>query len=64
MCNSYFLFAIAATNPCAIDNGGCSHMCLLSAVTLSGSVCACPEAMLLAANQVDCLCKLYFITIV
>ena len=30
-------------NPCAIDNGGCTHLCLLSAVGPAGFCCVCPE---------------------
>ena len=33
-------------NPCAIDNGGCTHLCLLSAVGPAG--CVCPEGVDLA----------------
>lgn len=33
------------TNPCAIDNGGCTHLCLLSAVGPAGYCCVCPEGV-------------------
>ena len=45
------------TNPCGSNNGGCSHLCLLSAVTEEGYSCACPDGVELAANQRDCLGK-------
>ena len=35
-------------NPCAIDNGGCTHLCLLSAVGPAGYCCVCPEGVDLA----------------
>ncbi|XP_065069050.1 low-density lipoprotein receptor-related protein 4-like isoform X3 [Rhopilema esculentum] len=30
------------SNPCASNNGGCSHLCLLSSVKKEGYSCACP----------------------
>ena len=45
-----------ATNPCASNNGGCSHLCLLSN-TSAGHTCACPDGngYQLAANGRDCI---------
>ena len=48
-----------APNPCAVSNGGCSHLCLLSAVNSSGYSCSCPEDLLLIDNQRDCIRKWY-----
>ena len=42
------------TNPCGLNNGGCSHLCLLSGVESSGFVCACPDDIQLNENQRHC----------
>ena len=49
-------YSIVATNPCASNNGGCSHLCLLSTAP-GGHTCACPDGRgyQLAANQRDCI---------
>ena len=45
-----------AFNPCRLNNGGCSHMCLLSTAP-GGRTCACPDGFdfQLAANGRDCI---------
>ena len=52
--SSYIL--ILAFNPCASNNGGCSHLCLLSTVS-ARYTCACPDGLglRLAANQRTCI---------
>lgn len=54
--NLYFIWHVAAINPCASNNGGCSHLCLLSTAP-GGHTCACPDGYgyQLAANQRDCI---------
>ena len=48
-----------AVNPCARNNGNCSHLCLLS-TTSGGRTCACPDGrgLRLAANLRDCISSL------
>lgn len=39
-------------NPCGVNNGGCSHLCLLS---INGTYdCACPHIMILTADNRTC----------
>ena len=49
MCSNFLLFfllffplffLLPGTNPCGVENGGCSHLCLARP---QGYVCACPE---------------------
>ncbi|XP_059178824.1 low-density lipoprotein receptor-related protein 2-like isoform X2 [Physella acuta] len=40
-------------NPCGLDNGGCSHLCLTSPGGQSYT-CACPEYFVLKADQRQC----------
>ncbi len=44
-------------NPCRYNNGGCSHLCLISPRNFTGvsSQCACPDDFVLAADQKSCL---------
>lgn len=42
-----------ATNPCGIDNGGCSHLCLMSPVKPFYQ-CACPTGVTLLENGKTC----------
>ena len=42
------------SNPCENDNGGCSHLCLLSAVDPRGYSCNCPHGMSLGSDQSTC----------
>jgi len=46
---------ITVTNPCAINNGGCSYMCLLKPSTngLEPS-CACPTGIPLLNDKRTC----------
>ena len=37
---------LASPNPCAVDNGGCDQLCLLSATSPSGYSCACSDGFL------------------
>lgn len=48
----------AVRNPCTVNNGNCSHMCLLSAVAPSGYSCACPNDYILTENQTHCMRKM------
>lgn len=41
---------LTATNPCGIDNGGCSHLCLMSPVKPFYQ-CACPTGVTLLENE-------------
>ena len=47
---------LIAVNPCASNNGGCSHLCLLSTAS-SRYTCACPDGLglHLAANLRTCI---------
>ena len=38
-----FIHILPVTNPCALDNGNCSHLCLLSMEGEAGFSCACPN---------------------
>ena len=40
-------------NPCSVDNGGCSDLCLLS-INSNGYSCDCPEGSVLLDNKTDC----------
>ncbi|XP_033004136.1 low-density lipoprotein receptor-related protein 6 isoform X2 [Lacerta agilis] len=42
-----------ATNPCGTNNGGCSHLCLMSPVKPSYQ-CACPTGVKLLENEKTC----------
>ena len=42
-----------AGNPCGSNNGGCSHLCLISPGG-SGYKCACPQNMSLLSDQRTC----------
>lgn len=50
-------------NPCVINNGNCSHLCLYRIVNLNHErVCACPTAYELSADQQTCVVsKSYFL---
>ena len=41
-------------NPCASVNGGCSHLCLLSAVDQRNYSCYCPDGLALDDDQLTC----------
>ena len=44
-----------ATNACAVDNGGCSHLCLNRPEHLGGAVCACAMSYELQSDGRSCL---------
>ncbi|XP_076116037.1 low-density lipoprotein receptor-related protein 6-like isoform X1 [Mytilus galloprovincialis] len=46
------LVKIEGTNPCAHNNGECSHLCLM---TPNKSVCACPMGLELSGNSKTCI---------
>lgn len=42
-------------NPCGTNNGGCSHLCLISANENSTSyTCSCPDQFILLADNKTC----------
>lgn len=46
------LFLSSGTNPCAEDNGGCSHLCLYKP---QGVQCGCPIGLELIADMQTCI---------
>ena len=44
-------------NPCAINNGGCAHLCLLSNTDQRNYTCACHTGTQLDQNGHDCIGK-------
>ena len=58
--NYYF----SAPNPCEINNGGCTHLCLLSSTNSSGYSCTCADGFYLDTDQRTCInpgsCRLLF----
>ena len=44
----------AGVNPCAINNGGCAHLCLLSSNNSRNYSCACHSGTQLLQNRHDC----------
>jgi hypothetical protein len=44
-------------NPCAINNGGCAHLCLLSNTDQRNYICACHSGTQLHQNGHDCIGK-------
>ena len=56
---------ISASNPCENNNGGCSHLCLLSSTDPRGFSCVCPDEMTLHNDNITCSqSKLFFIKII
>ena len=50
------LLLFPVTNPCAVDNGNCSHLCLLSVEGEAGFSCACPNGyQMLPGNTQQCV---------
>lgn len=48
--------AADSENPCFVGNGGCSHICLLSASENASLSCVCPTGLKLDGdNGTDCL---------
>ena len=52
---TFFFFFDLGVNPCQAANGGCSHLCLLSSIQVSGYSCACPEGLNLDSDGRTCL---------
>ena len=52
----FFLYShsISGVNPCAVNNGGCKHLCLLSAVKREGYSCACQTDINLYPDEKQC----------
>ena len=48
------LFPLEAANPCAVNNGGCSHLCLPSVTAVSGYSCACPTGLTATEDHYNC----------
>ena len=46
------MILILGTNPCAHNNGECSHLCL---ITPNKSVCACPMGLELSGYSKTCI---------
>lgn len=57
------LIQVYASNPCGNNNGGCQHMCIVTAPTEgTGHLayrCACNIGWRLASDQRNCNCKLH-----
>lgn len=49
------MHTVTVPNPCHTINGGCSHLCLLSAVDPRGYSCDCPEGMVLSSDLTNCI---------
>ena len=50
-----FKFVFSGINPCLSENGGCSHLCLLSpGQTMVSHTCACPSGIKLQADKKTC----------
>jgi len=45
---------ITGTNPCADDNGGCSHLCLMKPLPFR-PVCACPVNLDIGDDNKTCM---------
>ena len=55
--NSYFIecwSVLDSINPCSVNNGGCSHLCLLTATGNSGHSCNCPQGLELTDDSSNC----------
>ena len=51
----YSLFG-TVSNPCELNNGGCSHLCLLSSTSDSRYSCACcNDNMVLSSDGRTCI---------
>ena len=44
-------------NPCEVDNGGCSHLCLIGPNNFDGVIatCACPDDFILEPDGKNCI---------
>ena len=52
--NSSKICTLLGINPCAINNGGCAHLCLLSNTDQRNYTCACHSGTQLDLNGRDC----------
>jgi len=50
----YDIVVVVANSSCLRDNGGCSHLCLLSPSSDEGFSCACPTGVTLSDDNVTC----------
>lgn len=50
--NTFLLSLCVGVNPCAVANGGCSHLCLYKP---QGVSCACPIGLELMADLTTCI---------
>lgn len=48
----FTLIFVGKYNPCSINNGNCSHLCLLS--MNETYKCACPHIMILTSDNLTC----------
>ena len=44
----------SATNPCEVNNGGCSHLCLLANIEIKSHTCRCPNGMNTTDDGITC----------
>ena len=53
----YYTFSLFGTvsNPCELNNGGCSHLCLLSSTSDSRYSCACNDNVVLSSDGRTCI---------
>ena len=56
-----YIFLLLAINPCAVNNGGCTHLCLLSSVKPDGYSCACPTDVKLYPDGRHCDIGMYLL---
>lgn len=42
-------------SPCAVNNGGCSHLCLVSHQSKTKQICACPSGLALSVDDKTCV---------
>ena len=57
LCEKLLCKLHAGFNPCAINNGGCAHICLLSVNNEQNYTCACHSGTHLHQNGLDCIGK-------
>ena len=51
----YTKFISLVPTQCARNNGGCSHLCLLSSVSAKNHTCRCPNGMMLREDGKSCV---------
>jgi len=52
-----FSCLILVANPCVNMTNECSFMCLLSGYSAEGYTCSCPDGMVLAEDERNCICE-------